>query len=204
MAALANFEAALSVRQRHAFKALTTPDKIQKFLDRIRYHEDDDYHCPLTTLKTGRGCCFEGALLGAAALARLGHAPIVVTLIAEDDDDHVLAIYKKNNCWGAVAKSIYPGLRSRQPVYRTLRELVMSYFEFYFNSRRRRTLREYSIPLNLTRFDRENWLENDVTIGSVSDALDRTKHIKLFSGHLAGRLTRVDSGLFKAGKPNSR
>lgn len=201
MVAVTNFEYALSARQRHVFRALTTPDKIQQFLDTIRYHEDDTYHCPLTTMRTGSGCCFEGALLGAAALARLGHAPLIVTLIAENDDDHVLALYKTNGRWGAVAKSIYPGLRSRQPVYRTLRELVMSYFEFYFNSRRRRTLREYSIPLNLSRFDAGNWREKDGTIVAVSDALDRTRHMKLVPRRLARRLTRVDRWLFKAGKP---
>jgi hypothetical protein len=199
--ALRHFEAALSAGHRHAFRALTTPEKIQDFLDRIRYHEDDNYHCPLTTIKTGKGCCFEGALLAAAALTRIGHPPLIVTLIAEDDDDHVLAIYKKNGCWGAVAKSIYPGLRSRQPVYRTLRELVMSYFEFYFNPRRRHTLREYSIPLNLTRFDSGNWMEKDETVASVSDALDRTRHMKLVPRRLARTLTRVDMRLFKAEKP---
>ena len=201
MVALRHFEAALSARQRHVFRALSTPEKIQQFLDNIRYHEDDDYHCPLTTMRTGKGCCFEGALIGAAALARLGHSPLIVTLIAEDDDDHVLAIYKNQGLWGAVAKSIYPGLRSRQPVYKTLRELVMSYFEFYFNMRRRRTLRKYSVPLKLARFDARNWRENDETIGAVSDALDRTRHITLFPRHLAGKLALVDRRLFKAEKP---
>jgi hypothetical protein len=200
--ALRHFEAALSAGHRHAFRALTTPEKIQDFLDRIRYHEDDNYHCPLTTIKTGKGCCFEGALLAAAALARIGHPPLIVTLIAENDDDHVLAIYKNNGYWGAVAKSIYPGLRSRQPVYETLRELVMSYFEFYFNSRRRRTLREYSIPLNLTRFNARNWMEKDQTAEAVSDALDRTRHMRLFPQRMARKLTRVDPWLFKAEKPS--
>jgi hypothetical protein len=194
----ANFEAALSVRQRHSFRALTTPDKIQQFLDSIRYHEDADYHCPLTTMRTGRGCCFEGALLAAAAFTRLGHKPLVVTLIADDDDDHVLALYKKLGRWGAVAKSLYPGLRSRQPVYRTLRELVMSYFEFYFNPKAKRTLRECSLPVDLTRFNPENWMEKDETMAHVSDALDATRHMTLIPASRAGKLPKVDKWLFRS------
>jgi hypothetical protein len=195
------FENALSAQQRHAFLALTSPERIQEFLDTIRYYEDDMYHCPLTTIRTGKGCCFEGALLAAAALRRLGHSPSIVTLVAEDDDDHVLAIYRKGKCFGAVAKSVYPGLRSRQPVYRTLRELVMSYFEFYFNKRGRRTLREYSIPLDLKRFDAKNWMEKDETIALVSDALDRTRHLKLVPGSVAKKLPRVDAWTFAAVSP---
>jgi hypothetical protein len=196
-----NFENSLSSLKRHALRALSTPEKIQQFLDGIRYREEDTYHCPLKTLKTGKGCCFEGALLAAVALWRLGHPPSIVTLIAEDDDDHVLAIYKKGKCFGAVAKSVYPGLRSRQPVYRTLRELVMSYFEFYFNRRGKHTLREYSTPLDLKRFDAQNWLEKDDTIALVSDALDRTRHLKLVPGKLAKILPRVDAWTFAAVSP---
>jgi hypothetical protein len=198
MAPTKKFEDALSPQQRRAFRALTTPEKIQQFLDRIRYHEEDSYHCPLTTMKTGRGCCFEGALLAAAALARLGHLPLIVTLVARDDDDHVLAIYKKNKRWGALAKSLYPGLRSRQPVYRTLRELVMSYFEFYFNSKAQRTLREYSMPLDLTKFDAESWMKKEETMPRISEALDSARHMRVVSPHRAGRLPNVDKWLFDA------
>ena len=109
------FESALTVPKRRIFQTLKTPERIQEFLDTIRYYEDEAYHCPLATMRTGKGCCFEGALLAAAAFMRLGHKPLIITLVADDDDDHVLALYKKRGRWGAVAKSLYPGLRSRQP-----------------------------------------------------------------------------------------
>jgi hypothetical protein len=193
MTDIRKFQSALTALQRRAFLALTTPDKIQGFLDRIKYREEDTYRCPLTTMKTGKGCCFEGALLGAAALARLGHPPLIVTLFARDDDDHVLAIYKKNGCFGCVAKSIYPCLRSRQPVYRTLRELVMSYFEFYYNKKGRRTLQSFSQrPLNLDKFDKKNWLEKDETIKLINDALDRSEKSGIVSWSAASRMPGVD------------
>jgi hypothetical protein len=199
MTPLHTFENALTPKQRRLFKALNTPGKIQQFLDTIRYHEDETYHCPLTTMKTGTGCCFEGALLAAAAFRNFGKKPLVITLVAEDDDDHVLAIYKKQGRWGAVAKSIYPGLRSRQPVYRTLRELVMSYFEFYYNRRGKRTLRDYSVPLDLEKFDGKNWMEKDEAINLVSNALDRIRHIKLLSGNTSAQLPKMDAWTYKAG-----
>jgi hypothetical protein len=198
MKAIGQFEKALSARQRRSFRALTTPEKIQQFLDRIVYHEEDTYHCPLTTIRTGKGCCFEGALVAAAALWRLGHGPLIVTLVARDDDDHVLAIYKKNKRWGALAKSQYPGLRSRQPVYRTLRELVMSYFEFYFNPRAQRSLREYSLPLDLTKFDAESWMEKEETMPRISDALDSARHMRVVSPGRAKTMPKVDKWLFDA------
>jgi len=191
------FESALTSGQRRRFLSLTTPEKIQDFLDEIEYFEEDTYRCPLTTMRTGKGTCFEGALVAAAAFSRLGHKPLIITLIASDDDDHVLALYKKNGDWGAVAKSRYPGLRSRQPVYRTLRELAMSYFEFYFNHRAKRTLRKYSIPLSLTRFDAENWREKDETVAAISDALDATRHMRLVSPLQGNRLPKVDKWLFR-------
>lgn len=198
MTATQEFENALSAQQRRRFRSLSTPEKIQEYLDGIRYHEEDIYHCPLLTIKSGQGCCFEGALVAAAALSRLGHAPEIVTLVAEGDDDHVLALYKKNNCLGAVAKSRFPSLRSRQPVYRSLRELVMSYFEFYFNSRRRYTLREYSVPLDLTRFNKEAWMIKDETAPLISDALDSSRHMRIVSPRQAGSLPKFDKWLFEA------
>src|SRR6202163_5163898 len=96
----------------------------------------------------------EGALLGAAALRMLGHPPLVVDLEAVRDSDHVLAVYRVNGRWGAVAKSDYAGLRSREPVYATIRELAMSYFEHYYNPAGEKTLPAYSRPVNLTSFDR--------------------------------------------------
>jgi len=197
--ALTEFENALSQQQRAIFRGLNTPEKIQRFLDTVGYSDADTYFCPLTLMKKNTGGCFEGALFAACALRRLGRPSLIVELTSENDDDHVLAVYKQNGFWGAVAKSIFPVLRSRQPVYRTMRELVMSYFEFYFNLKRRHTLRGYSAPLNLKSLDKKRWMTSDKAISLVGRALDNTRHSTLFPLQLGRRLAAVDPWTFRAG-----
>ena len=118
-------------------KALKTPEKIQRFLDtEIAYNKEPDgdtIRSPRRVLRDRLAHCLEGALLAAAALRVQGFPPLLLDLEAVRDDDHVLAVFKQHGHWGAIAKSNYSGLRFREPVYRSLRELVMSYFEHYFN-----------------------------------------------------------------------
>src|ERR1700693_146633 len=154
--------------ERAIFRRLNSPEKIQRFLDHeLSYNKTPDGpRCrpPRLALRDRTAHCMEGALFGAAALRLLGHPPLLLDLEAIRDDDHVLAIFPVRGHWGAVAKSNYAGLRYREPVYRTLRELVMSYFEHYFNPRKEKTLRTYSRPVNLDRFDARHWMtaEEDV------------------------------------------
>jgi hypothetical protein len=196
---LREFEKALSPKQRRFFRGLTSPGKIQRFLDSVRYSDSDTYFCPLTLINKNRGGCFEGALFAAVALRRLGFPSLIVELTSENDDDHILAVYEKNRAWGAVAKSVFPGLRSRQPVYRTVREVVMSYFEFYYNLKRQRTLRGYSAPLDLKRLDKKGWMVNDGAIALVGKALDNTRHFPLFPSRLGRKLSPMDPWTFRAG-----
>ena len=113
----------------------------------------------------------EGALFGAAALRMLGHPPLLLDLEAVRDDDHVLAIFRLRGHWGALAKSNYSGLRYREPVYRTLRELVMSYFEHYYNLQQEKTLRRYSRPVNLRRFDSMGWMTAEEDVWPIPEYL---------------------------------
>ncbi len=124
------FEQALTQSEKREWARLTSPRKIQDFLDGIPYSNESSYRCPLRVLREKTAHCFDGALFGAAAMRRLGHPPLVMNMLANDqDDDHMLALYRRDRRWGAVAKSNFAGLRFREPVYRTLRELMMSYFE---------------------------------------------------------------------------
>ena len=129
-------EAQLAPEEQAALASLTTPRKIQDFLDSVAYEPEYFNRSPLRVLRERRGHCLDGALFGAAALRRLGYPPLVLDLVPEPlmDDDHVLAVFRQGEAFGVVAKSNFTGLRYREPVYRTLRELVMSYFENYFNS----------------------------------------------------------------------
>ena len=136
---------------------------------------------------------------GAAALRLLHHPPLLLDLAAVRDDDHVLAIFRVRGCWGAVAKSNYSGLRYREPVYRTLRELVMSYFEHYYNLDREKTLRKYSRPVNLARFDDMGWMTSEQDPWIIPEYLCTIAHTPLLPLRTAARLSRVDDRLFAAG-----
>lgn len=142
----------------------------------------------------------EGALTGAAALRMLGFPPLLLDLEAVRDDDHVLAIFRVGGSWGAIAKSSYAGLRYREPVYRTLRELVMSYFEHYYNPRREKTLRNYSRPINLARFDSIDWMTAEEDVWAIPEYLGEIAHRPLLRAAIAAKLSRVDERLYRAGR----
>ncbi len=191
-------------RERGVFARLTDPVRIQRFLDDdLAYNLEpsgDTCYSPRLTLKKGVAHCMEGALVAAVALRRLGHPPLIVDLEAVRDSDHVLAVYRANGLWGAVAKSDYSGLRSREPVYRTLRELAMSYFEHYFNPAGEKTLRAYSRPVNLARFDSIGWMTAERDVWEIPNHLCDIAHTRLLPRRTERRLARMDARLFEAGR----
>jgi len=177
---------------------LGDPHGIQAFLDRIPYDDKPGTRSPRWVIRERTAHCFEGALFAAAALRRLGHRPLVVDMYAVNDDDHVIAVFRRKDLWGAVAKSNYATLRFREPVYRTLRELVMSYFDFYFNTLGDKSLRSFARPLDLGRFDRRGWMTTDEDIGYIGDELNRMKHIPILARGQVRALNRIDKLLFRA------
>ncbi|MEY4514192.1 MAG: hypothetical protein RLZZ450_6314 [Pseudomonadota bacterium] len=189
---LREFDAALRAREQKIMSGLTSPTKIQAWLDATPYSTDPIYRAPLTVLRERRAHCFDGACFAALALARLGHPAQLVDMLPWDDDDHVLAIYKRGTRFGSIAKSNFTGLRGREPVYRTLRELLMSYFEPFFNMAKNRTLRGYTLPLSLRRFDREGWTHRDETMSIIADALDASPRVTLFTPAEVRAFTKVD------------
>lgn len=179
---------------------LNTPAKIQTFLDEIPYSTDPIYRCPLSVLRERVAHCFDGALFAAAAVRLLGDPPLILEMVPNDrDDDHLIALYKRNGHWGAIAKSNFVGLRFREPVYRTLRELVMSYFEQFYNVAREKTLRGYSLPLNLKVFDRWNWMTSDESLERIALKLDRMRKISILRKAMISNLSPVDERSYRAG-----
>lgn len=178
-------------------RALKNPAGVQRFLDAMPYHIAHSSSSPRKVLREQTAHCLEGAIFAAAALRVLGFQPLIWDLEADHDTDHVLAIYKVRGCWGAVAKSNFNGCRGREPVYRSLRELAMSYFHIYFNLRGERTLRRYSRPVNLARFDARNWMTAEKDVWFIAEYLCEIPHTELFTRAQAKRLTRVDSRLVK-------
>ncbi len=184
---------------REAFAGLDTPTRIQVFLDGIPYSAEEVYRCPLQVLRDRQAHCTDGALFAAAALRFLGYPPLIVDLLAERDDEHLLAVYRKDGHWGAVAKSNFVGLRYREPIYRSLRELVMSYFEDYFNVACEKTLRGYTRPLDLSALDGLNWMTSDEHLEEVIQHLDRMRRFTILTPAMRANLSPVDDRSCQAG-----
>jgi hypothetical protein len=191
-------------RERRLLRHLTTPGKIQRFLDEdIGYNKEPGgptCRSPRRVLRDRLAHCMEGALFGAAALELLDHPPLLLDLEAVRDDDHVLAIFRSKGHWGAIAKSNYSGLRFREPVYRTLRELAMSYFEHFYNPAGEKTLRTYSRPVKLTRFDKIRWVTAEEDVWAIPEHLVEISHTRMLRPGMEGKLNRMDARLFAAGR----
>lgn len=183
------------IRKLRSFK---TPLGIQRALDDMPYHLDDTAWSPRKVLHENTSHCLEGAIFAAAALRVLGHPPLILDLEADRDTDHVLAVYQVGNHWGAVAKSNYTGCRWREPVYRSLRELAMSYFNIYFNMRRERTLRTFSRPVDLKRFDDLQWMTTEKPVWFIAEHLVDISHTPLLTRAQKKILTRVDDRIFQS------
>jgi hypothetical protein len=169
----------LTDKELKVLKRLKTPIQIQDYLDTIPMNFEkggDTHYSPRGVLKHNTAHCIEGALLAAAALWVQGEEPLIMDMIAEKgDDDHVIVLYKKNGAWGAISKTNHASIRFRDPVYRTPRELALSYFhEWFRNSDGRKTLRSYSSPFNPKRLG-QKWVTAD-DVWFVGRALDRVPH----------------------------
>jgi hypothetical protein len=187
--------------QRTQLRRASTPARIQRLLDSMTYNlEPLGRTCssPRVALERGSAHCLEGAFIAAAALRLHRRPPLVLDLEAERDDDHVVAVFREPGGWGAIAKSNFSGLRYRAPVYRTLRELALSYYEHYFNLRGERTLRRYSLPVNLARFDAIQWMTAATPLWDIPRYLVGIRHFELLP-RSARPFTRVDARSFAAG-----
>lgn len=184
--------AALTRAEIRALRALRTPHGIQKALEAMPYHHASTAWAPRRVLRERVAHCLEGAVFAAAALRVLGFPPLLLDLEAVQDTDHVIAVYNYDGHWGAIAKSNFSGLRYREPVYRTVRELAMSYFEGYVNYRGERTLRAYSRPVDLARFDARQWMTTDGEVWWIAEHLVGVPHTRLLTPAMERRLVRTD------------
>ena len=181
-----------------AFRRLDTAAKIQQFLDDIPYNTEDQaetFRSPRRVLHDRTANCIEGAVFAAATLRVRGDPPLIMDLTAVHDEDHVIAVYRRRGLWGAIATSKFTGLRARQPVYRTLRELAMSYFEHYFNLEGELTLRGHGRPVNLARFDRLHWMTSEGDLWPIAEHLERIPHVPLVRAAVAAGLPGIDARL---------
>ncbi len=186
-------------------RSLNEPIKIQRFLDKLDYHVGKTAWSPRRVLEARTAHCLEGATFAAAALRVNGWPPLLWDLEAVRDDDHVLAVYRVRGHWGSIAISNYSGLRFREPVYRSLRELALSMFDDYFNYGGDRTLRAYATrPVDLGLFDDRGWMTSSEDLWYVPEYLCDVAHTKLLSRWMEARLHRVSSLSLRAGLLGSK
>jgi hypothetical protein len=188
-----------TAKELRKLRSLKDPHGIQRFIDDMPYHLADTAWSPRRVLREETSHCLEGAILAAAALRANGYPPLIFDLEAEGDTDHVVALFRTDRHWGSIAKSNYTGCRYREPVYRTLRELAMSYFEGYFNLKRERSLRTFSRPVNLARFDRLEWMTTEKPVWFIAEYLFTIQHYKLLKPGMVKALHRLDDRSFRAG-----
>jgi hypothetical protein len=193
-----------SASELRRLRTLRTPVGIQRYLDDIPYHLAGTSWSPRVVLREQTAHCLEGAILAAAALRVLGFPPLLFDLEADHDTDHVIAIFRLRGHWGALAKSNFAGCLYREPVYRTLRELALSYFNGYFNLRGERTLRRYSRPVNLARFDRLNWMTSEKQVWFIAEYLCDVSHLPLLKPGMEKHLSRVDARTMESGMVGHR
>ena len=192
-----SIRAALTPAQRTIFSRLTSPHKIQDFLDSIpiNFEKDGETNLsPILVLKKRRAHCFEGAVFAATALAYHGRKPLLIDFAtAYNDEDHTVALFREKGLWGAISKTNHAVLRYRDPVYKTPRELALSYFHEYYMWDGRKSLRAYSAPFNLSRFPPEKWITTHESLDWLMTKLSRSKYHDIGSERVMQILRKASS-----------
>ena len=191
-------------RELKILKSLNTPKKIQDFLDEIPINfekKGDTCMSPRRVLREWKAHCLEGAIFAAAALWAHGEPPLLLDLdTTEPDANHVVALFRRYGRWGAITKTNHAVLRYREPVYRTIHELVMSYFHEYFLDNGQKTLRSFSRPLDLRKFKNRGWTTAEEDLWYISETFDRMPHQKILTANMIRHLRRADPIEIRAGK----
>lgn len=186
------------------FRRLGKPAKIQDLLNGLKFNFEvrgETCQSPRRVLKSGQAHCMEGAMLAAAILEFHGHKPLVMDLKAANGDfDHVVALFRAGEYWGAVSKTNHGVLRYREPIYKNLRELALSYFHEYFDDGGRKNLRGYSAPFDLSRFDALAWRVAEDDLFEIPAALDDSRHFPLLSPRQVRGLRKADAIEIATGK----
>lgn len=191
--------APFTVEERELLRPLDSPDKIQAFLDTVDYSADPIYRAPRSVMRDRKAHCVDGALFAACALRAIGQRARIIELRAVRDDDHLLALYERDGHIGAVAKSNFVGLRYREPVFRSVRELALSYFHDYYNVAGEKTMRAYSVPLDLRAFDADGWMFRDEAVDAIIARLEASRHYTLLTRKNEASLVPMDERALEAG-----
>ena len=194
MNVLTQFESRLPVEKRRDIEQLKSPYDVQEFLQNMTYKAEVRNRSPLNVILDKQCHCLDGGFLGVLLLWKLGFKPLVIDIVPDPgmDDDHVLALYQIDGRWGAVAKTNYINLGFREAVHKTLRELVMTYFEHYVSIHQKKVLRGYTRPFDASRYDHLNWAwDEDGANQLYEEHFYGRKSIPLITPQMAKRLQCV-------------
>ncbi len=201
MSFITEFQSRLPANLRKKFLSLDTPFAIQGYLDSLLYKGEERDRSPLNVMLDGQSHCLDGGFLAALALWRIGFRPLLIDIVPDPgaDDDHVLALYQIEGRWGAVAKTNYVFLGFREPVYKDLRELVMTYFEHYVSIHQEKALRGYTRPFDASRYTRLNWAWDETGANQLYHRhFYGRKSIPLISRSMSKRLSSVTDRVYAA------
>lgn len=194
----------LTAKEERTLKKLNTGKKIQDFLNKLKINfEENGETCmsPRRVLRERKCHCIEAAFLAALCLQLAGKKAMVVDLkTTKDDFEHVIAVFREDGKWGAISKTNHAVLRYREPVYKNIRELVMSMFHEYFDDKGRKTLRSFSEPVDLIEKFGSSWITSEEELWEMHDYLDKVKHYKILNRKQARNLRRADKIEIQAGK----
>jgi hypothetical protein len=194
----------LDEREINILSELYSPERIQDYLEQMPNNfEKNGNTCrsPRVVMRENMAHCLEGSLLAGLALWLHGEKPLIMDLKSgKGDDDHVVTLFKRDGLWGAISKTNHVVLRYRDPVFKNVRELAISYFNEYFLDDGRKTLRAYSDPFNLALLPDTKWVTTEQNLWSISRALDRSPHHLLVKKEHIGKLRPADLIERKAGK----
>lgn len=195
---------AFNYRELNIFKKLNTPQKVQDYINKVRVNfelDGETYLSPREVLRQKRAHCAEGAILAAVIFWYHGAKPLLLDMKTTPNDvEHVVALFKKNGFWGAVSKTNHAVLRYREPIYKTIRELALSYFHEYFKDNGQKTLRSYSDPFDLSKIKDKSWLVTKENLWNLIDRLDASKHHKILKPWQIKNLRKADVIEILAGK----
>ena len=195
--------ALMDVPEFRVLRALDRPRKVQDFVNRIPVNKErgrETCTSPLVTLRRNKAHCMEGALLAALALWMHGHRPLILDLKTTTADvDHLVALFRVDGYWGGITKTNHAVLRYREPIYRNVRELAVSYFHEYFMNNGAKTLRQYSEPFDLRKWNGD-WMTADDDLWDLERAIDRSPHHELISRKQIAGLRKADKIEIRAGK----
>jgi hypothetical protein len=196
-----HFNTMLTPNEKMIITGLDSPYKIFQFLDKVEYYSGDRNRSVINVLRERQAHCLDGGLFAATMLYKLGFPAVIIDLLPEPgtDEDHILAVFQQNNLWGCVAKSNFTGLRYRDPVYSSLRDLVLSFLEVYFNRDGFKTLRSYTRPIQLKYFNQLNWLVDDHAVDEMETHIKTLTSTPLLSKAMISSLSRVDKRTYDAG-----